>query len=290
VGCNWEKVPFGSTGKSVTPLGLGSGYGVSGREVERAVERGIDYLYWGSYRNPDFAEGVRNLGPAARPKLFLVVQSYTRIAGLMRGSLERALRDLRTEYADLLLLGWWNEPPPRALVDAAVALKKEGKAKGIMISCHRRETFKTYIEDPVYDGIMLRYSAAHPGAESDVFRHLESRRPGVVSYTATRWRTLLDPQNMPAGERTPTATDCYRFALSNPHIDVCLAGPADARQLDEALLALDKGPLSPEEMDWMRRVGKHVHDNAPTKGQAGAIDIADKVMGVLNRVSHAIYR
>ena len=36
---------------------------------------------------------------------------------------------------------------------------------------------------------MIRYNAAHPGAERDIFPHLEARRPAVVAYTATSWRS-----------------------------------------------------------------------------------------------------
>ena len=65
----------------------------------------------------------------------------------------------------------------------------------------------------------------------------------------------LDPRRTPKGEKTPRASDCYRFALSSPSVDVCLAGPAGREQLDEALAALDRGPMSEDEIAWMKRVG-----------------------------------
>lgn len=105
---------------------------------------------------------------------------------------------------------------------------------------------------------MLRYNAAHPGAEREVFPHLEKRHPAVVAYTATSWRKLL---KKPRGwDGAPmTAGDCYRFCLSSPHVDVVLTGPASEAQLDENLKALDAGALSPDEDAWMRRFGQAVH-------------------------------
>lgn len=288
--CSWERVPFGSTGMRVTPLGLGSHFGLLARDVERAVERGVNYIYWGTRRRPSFAEAVRNLGPARREDLVLVVQSYTRLSALMRPSLERALRELRTDYVDLLLLGWWNAPPPRKILDAALALKAAGKARAILISCHHRPTFEAFIDDPAYDGIMVRYNAAHPGAEREVFPRLSRRRPGVVSYTATRWGSLLDPRFLPPGEPVPRPSDCYRFALSNPHVDVCLAGPSDAAQLDEALATLDRGPLAEDEMAWMRRVGAHVHEAASKGGQVQVINLADQVVDLVSRLARVVER
>ena len=81
----------------------------------------------------------------------------------------------------------------------------------------------------------------------------------MVCYTATRWGTLIDPSNTPAGLRTPTAVDCYRFVLSNPAVDVCLTGPKTAEQMEANLKTLELGPLSGEEMQWMRKVGDNVH-------------------------------
>ncbi|HAP67828.1 MAG TPA: aldo/keto reductase, partial [Nitrospinae bacterium] len=50
----------------------------------------------------------------------------------------------------------------------------------------------------------------------------------------------------------------YRFVLSNPNVNVCITGPKNMEQMTEALTALDNGPLSQEEMAWMRRIGDHL--------------------------------
>jgi aryl-alcohol dehydrogenase-like predicted oxidoreductase len=130
-----------------------------------------------------------------------------------------------------------------------------------MISCHERQMFKAFIGEPVFDAIMVRYNAAHPGAETEVFPYLSQRRVGVVAYTATRWGSLLDARLTPKGEPTPTAADCYRFVLSNPNVDVCLAGPKDAQELEAVFTALDRGPMSEEELAWMKRVGAAVREH-----------------------------
>jgi predicted aldo/keto reductase-like oxidoreductase len=64
---------------------------------------------------------------------------------------------------------------------------------------------------------------------------------------------------MPPGENTLRASDCYRFVLSNSHVDVCLTGPRNRERMQEALQTLERGPLSEEEMQWMKRVGDYLH-------------------------------
>ncbi len=129
------------------------------------------------------------------------------------------------------------------------------------------------IADDRFEGIMLRYNAAHPGAESEVFPYLDpaATHPGVIAFTATRWGTLLKPELSPA-EKTPSATDCYRFVLSNPHVDVSLAGPKNGTELDSALAALDLGPLAADEHAWLRRVGESVHARAVSRSPITLID------------------
>jgi aryl-alcohol dehydrogenase-like predicted oxidoreductase len=251
---------LGATGRAVGPIGLGSSYGLSGREVERAFARGVDFFLWGSLRKGDFGRGLREVARKDRARATIAIQTYARAAWTIPGSVDRALRHLKTDYVDVLGLAWWNSLPPERIIDRALELRDRGKVRHVMVSCHERPTFESFIADGRYDALMVRYNAAHPGPEREVFPHVAgaAKRPGVVAFTATRWATLLDPRLVPEGEKTPRAGDCYRFALSSPHVDVCLAGASDGSQLDEALAAVDAGPMSEDELAWMRRVGAHV--------------------------------
>lgn len=273
---------MGRSGIVTSALGIASSYGIGAKDVEHAYERGVRCFYWGSMRRPGFGEGLRHVARRHRDDVTVVLQSYTRVAHLMPITLESGLRRLGLDHCDVLLLGWWNSPPPKRIADAARALVDRGKARAVMISCHHRPTFAALAADPVYDALMVRYNAAHPGAEREVFPHLGERRPGVVSYTATRWGQLLDPRVLPSNEPLPRGSDCYRFCLSNPHVDVCLSGPKDRSELDEALEALERGPMSEEELAWMRRVGQFVHDAPPgtvTQARSRALHFLDRLMG-----------
>src|SRR5688572_9300878 len=185
----WTPRPLGRTGLQVSRLGLGSSYGVSGADVDRAIERGVNYLYWGSRRRDDFGKAIARAAKKDRDKLCVVVQSYSRSALALGPSLDLALRRLRLDHADVLLLGWWNHSPPERIIDRALELREAGKVRALMISCHHRPSFEGYIADPVWGAIMVRYNAAHRGAEREVFPHVAAATPapGVVAYTATRW-------------------------------------------------------------------------------------------------------
>jgi aryl-alcohol dehydrogenase-like predicted oxidoreductase len=252
---------LGRSGLTVGRLGLGASYGAPAAAFERAFEYGCNFFYWGSARRDGMGEAIRHLADRHREELVVALQSYSRLGWRLTPKIESSLRRLKLEYADVLLLGLHNSMPREAVMEAALRLKERGRVRHVAVSAHHRPIFQQFATDPRFEVLMVRYNAAHRGAEEQVFPYLPTgaAAPGVVSYTATRWGTLLDPRYTPTGRKTPTAVDCYRFVLSNPNVDVCLTGPATAIEMETNLKALELGPLSDEEMQWMRVVGDHVH-------------------------------
>lgn len=256
-----ERVTLGRSGLRVGPLAVAGGYGVDERSLLAAFERGVNYWYHGSFVKPGMTSAIQHIvGAGLRDGLVVVLQSYMRWAWYMERTLERELMMLGLDHADVLLLGWYNKGVPPFVMERAMKLRERGLVRHLAVSSHHRPSFVEYAQDTRIDVLHLRYNAAHPGAEQDVFPHLQPEgRPGFVAYTATAWGKLIDPRKTPAGDAPMRARDCYRFALSNPNIQVCMTGPKDAAQLEEALRALDEGPLSPEEQERFRRIGRAVH-------------------------------
>lgn len=253
---------LGRTGLTVGPLGISASYGVPSAAVERAFEADMTYVYWGSRRSGPFAQALRNLAPK-RDRMVFVLQSYSRFPALMTSSVERALQRVGYDHADVLLLGFWNRGAIPRILDMAHALKERGLVRFLAVSSHNRPLAARFAASGEFDVIHLRYNAAHRGAERDVFPHLPAPpRPGIVAFTATSWAQLIQPRYTPAGERTPAAGDCYRFVLSNPAVDLCVTGPASAAHVEQALAAVQRGPLSPDEVAWMTRVGEQVRRRA----------------------------
>jgi len=252
---------LGKTGLKVGPLGVAASYGAPAAAFEEAFERGCNYFYWGSRRKDEMREAIKNIcRQGKRDDLVIVIQSYSRSAFLMEMFFKKALRSLAVEYADVLLLGWHNKRPAGKIMDKALSMKEKGFYRHLAVSGHNRSLFPLLAKEGIFDLFHIRYNAAHRGAEKETFPHLQPEvRPGIVSYTATRWGQLLNAKKMPPGEIPPLASDCYRFVLSNPSVDICMCGPKDTAQMREALQTLDLGPLSREELERIGRIGAHVH-------------------------------
>ena len=252
---------LGKTGLKVGPLGVASSYGAPANAFEEAFERGCNYFYWGSQRRNSMRQAIINIcSKGKRDDLIIVIQSYSRSAFLMETFFKRALKSLGLDHADVLLLGWHNKKPSQKILDKALEMKEKGLCQFLGVSGHNRSLFPKLAEDKIFDLFHIRYNAAHRGAEEEIFPHLQGDiRPGIVSYTATRWGQLLNPKKMPPGEEPPQASHCYRFVLSNPAVDVCMCGPKNTDQMREALRTLELGPLNEEELKRMREIGAFVH-------------------------------
>jgi aryl-alcohol dehydrogenase-like predicted oxidoreductase len=248
-------------GKAAHRLGLACNYGIDGAGLAAALERGVNYVFWTRVLNRGVRATMRAALKKDRERLVVATgPSFGYFRGSVRRGTERLLRSLGVEYLDVLQLAWLGRMSAwtPGVVDELVTLRQEGKVRAIGVSIHDRPRAGRLAQDSPLDLLMIRYNAAHPGAERDIFPHLRHRQPAVVAYTATAWRRLL---RSPRGWDGPpmTAGDCYRFCLSSPHVDVVLCGPASRQQLEENLAAVERGPLSPDEEQRFRRFGQAVH-------------------------------
>ena len=253
---------LGRTGLKVGPLGVAASYGAPAAAFEEAFEKGCNYFYLGSGRHrASMRRAIRNLcRQGQRDRLVVAIQTYARFGYLTEWFFKRSLRSMGLEQADIMILGGHNRRPASGLVKRAQAMKKKGLCRFLAMSGHQRKLFPQMAATGQFDLFHVRYNAAHRGAEEEIFPQLQGHdRPGIVSYTATRWGQLLNPKKMPPGDSVPAASDCYRFVLSNPAVDVCLCGPKTIDQMQAALPALELGPLAEEDMERMKRIGDYVH-------------------------------
>jgi aryl-alcohol dehydrogenase-like predicted oxidoreductase len=257
----FERRHVRALGRSVFRLGLAVNYGIDEQAFDRGIERGMDYVFWTRLRTGKVTGALKRAVARDRERIIVATgPSVGWFGGSVRRSAESALRELGTDYIDVFHLFWvgvgaaWSD----ATVEALVKLREEGKIRAIGISTHDRKRAAELAKSSPIDLYMLRYNAAHPGAEKDIWPFLPEKKPAVVAYTATSWRKLM---KKPSGWSGPvmSAGDCYRFCLSSPPVDVVLTGPKSAAELDENLAAMAKGPLDPDEARWMREFGHAVH-------------------------------
>ncbi|WP_437542395.1 aldo/keto reductase [Sorangium sp. So ce327] len=255
-----HRAPTALRGKRIFRLGLAASYGIDEDGVRAAMDRGVNLFLW-TMRSGGLGNPLREALKGRRDSVAVV--GYAQLGwfgwGVRRGA-EKLLRELGTDHLDVYLLSWlgvgsaWTSATERELVH----LRESGKVRALGVSIHDRPRAGGLAESSPLDLLMIRYNAAHPGAERDIFPHVRESKPSILAYTATAWRRLL---KQPKGWDRPamTAGDCYRFQLSSPHVDLALTGPKSRAEVEANLDALAKGPLTADEQAWMREFGRAVH-------------------------------
>jgi aryl-alcohol dehydrogenase-like predicted oxidoreductase len=254
---------LGKTNLQVHRLGLSATYRPGKKAIYKALDEGVNYFFWFNI-DSQMISVLRDVIKTNRDRYIISTGAYNLVYGHpnLRRTLEKRLRTLRTDYIDVFLfLGVLKEREfSQKTMEEFYRFREEGKVRFIGLSTHNRKFAGKLAAEGAVDVLMIRYNASHRGAEQDIFPFLDKHNVGVVSYTATSWTYLLRrPRGDPKGEPVPTAGQCYRFVLSNLHVHVCLQAPRNEKQLMENLTALRQGPLSPEEMGFMKKFGDTVY-------------------------------
>ncbi len=254
---------LGNTGLNVFRLGLSAVYRPGVQAINEALDKGINYIFYYNF-DSHMIKALKQSLEGRRDKLVLASGAYKFPwwkPNLIKVA-ERRLKQLKIDCLDILyVLGIKSQADiGEDMLRQLDRLKTEGKIRFSGISTHNRKLAGKLADEGAIDILMIRYNAAHRGAETDIFPYLKKHNPGLVSYTATRWRQMMKrPRDWQVDGEIPTAGMAYRFVLSNPNVDLTLTAPANPRQLQDNILAISKGPLTEDEMAYMRNFGDAVY-------------------------------
>ena len=175
-------------------LGLSASYRPGKRVIHQAIDEGINYFFLYGF-DTQMTSVLREVLPRARDKYVVATGAYNYIYGAqdLRRTLEKRLRQLRTDYIDVFeFLGVMKPreftPRVRAQIEE---LRQDPRVGAVAMSCHDRKFAAQLAADGTLDAIMIRYNAAHRGAEQDIFPH-----PGRPA--SRRHRLHRHPLELPA--------------------------------------------------------------------------------------------
>ena len=283
---------LGRTNLTVSCLGLGGGGRISSEDTLYAFDRGINYFFYSSdlhqYFYSAMAGALRKLcgrGSSVRDKVVLATVTYIiRSPDTIFSNLYDQFSDLGIDYIDVFFWGWVDEHNANAfnkcvsasddirgpntvcqrtiekMFDVSERLKKMGAVRYIGASFHSHDLAQQWLNSPLLDVVMVRHNVAHRTAQTKVFPHLDANdphRPGIVTFKSAGMYNALwhPPAGLPSGCWQPSVPDLYRYSLSQNCVDVALAGWERREQVDAAIKGVQKGKLTPEELDYLNLYG-----------------------------------
>ncbi|WP_017318972.1 aldo/keto reductase [Mastigocladopsis repens] len=283
---------LGRTDLTVSCLGLGGGGHISSEDTLYAFKQGINYFFYSSdlhhYLYSSMAEALRNLcgrKSSVREQVVLATVTYVlKSPESVLSSLYDQLTDLKMDYIDVFFWGWVGSKDGDTFQDClsvsddlrgpntayqrtiermfgtSERLKKMGIVRYIGASFHDLNLARQWLDSPLLDVVMVRHNVAHRTAQSQVFAHLDAQdpqRPGIVTFKSAGMQGPLwhAPPGLPAECWQPSVPDFYRYALSQNCVDIALTGCRSREEIDAAISGVQKGKLTPAELDYLNLYG-----------------------------------
>jgi aryl-alcohol dehydrogenase-like predicted oxidoreductase len=247
--------PLGTTGLRLPPLAISGRYGLPEEALDEALDRGARLFFW----EPTY-EGqtrwLRRIPAARRAGLAFIAGTFEASPRAVRRDAEAALRLLRVEAIDVFVVFWARskERLGEDVLETLARLMEAGHVRTFGLSTHRRDLAAGAVEQgwPV---VMVRHSAAHRGAEDEVFPAARAAGAGVLTFSNVCYGRMLRAQ---FGD-PPAPADCYRYSLAQPGVTTAISGPRDVLQLRENLRVLEDPDLPADRLAGLRAFGDRVH-------------------------------
>ncbi len=267
------KLDAGAFGTPVCRFGLAArgNSRLAPDDVHVAIEQGVNFLNWYAEsegrREPDgLAQAIASLGKA-REAVVVCVQMAARTASEAARELRSVMATLATDYLDVVTCyyveqmdEWDALIAPDGALTYCRQLQRDGVVRRIGLTTHQRLLAAAVAGSGSVDTLMIRYNAAHRGAETEVFPVTHQRGIPVIAYTALRWGALLrSTPDDPADYVVAAAPEWYRFVLDSEAVSVVLAAPRTRAELDEDLRVLSaEGRLPAHRRDALAEHGQRV--------------------------------
>ncbi len=184
--------PFGPLGP-VCRLGLGAHMHarLEVADVHFALSQGVNFLNWPGRPNA-FSQAIAELGPRRR-EVVVCTQFEVRTAADAERELAGMLRELHSDYVDVLTLYYveaaseWDEIAGfGGALEFCCRAKERGQVRLIGLTSHQRPLAAQLARTGMLDMLMIRYNAAHRGAETEIFPVTDALGLPVVTYTSLR--------------------------------------------------------------------------------------------------------
>ncbi len=287
---------LGKTGLSVSVIGLGLEH-MHGQPretvvstVHQAVEHGVNYFDV-IFAMPDYLDNMRaafhglrdqvlltgHLGSTEKDGQWVRSRNAKRCETFFHAHLAR----LDTNHVDVLFLHCFNTTKewdeiarPGGVLELALRLRDEGKARSIGISGHFPEVMERAVESGVVDVVMFPvnlFSHAMPGRKR--LLDLCARRGiGMVAMKPfgggkllTQRGTFRVPQYQTAGEafkariRTQvTPAQCLSYTLAQRGVSLALPGVKNQEELAAALHALEANETERDFSGLLADFGRYI--------------------------------
>jgi 1-deoxyxylulose-5-phosphate synthase len=232
-----DRVILGNTGIEVSRLAMGtgtSGYGGSSNQTRKLGLKGLTNLlrtgfdngvfFWESAdqygTHPHLKEALKGVD---REKIVLLTKTHARTSDEMKTDLERYMKEIGTDYIDMVLLHAITDPEwnknRRGAMDYLEKAREEGLIKAHGVSCHSLGALQTAAGEPWVQVDLARMNPAGVSMDAEV--------PVVVKILKdmkAKGKGVIGMKILGAGKLRNKVDEALQYALAQDYLDCFTIG------------------------------------------------------------------
>jgi aryl-alcohol dehydrogenase-like predicted oxidoreductase len=264
-----DRLRVRDTGLIVSPFCLG--IADDPHVIVEAFERGINFffvtadMHWPMYEGT--RRGIRDLlrtRRGIRDEIVVAAVSYVAQPSFLVQPFCEVIDSIPgLERLDMTIVGGVGSveevEAPRFAAFAKHLDRERSRIPGVRAigaTFHSRAAAATSLAKNELDLAFIRYNACHRGSEHDLFPRLHGDSDTLLfSFKSTLGYVppyRFEQLRFAPDAWRPRVSDQYRFVLSRAELDGILCAPQAVAELDALAEALDEGPLSPEQLSYMK--------------------------------------
>ena len=247
-----RKVKLGETGITVSMLAIGTGTNGWGGESDQ-TRRGFNWLvelfkvgyelgvtFWDladQYgTHPHAREALKGID---RSEIVITTKTTARDYGKARSDVERFLRELGTDYLDIVLLHAISSPKwnvdRRGAMDALAEAKGKGLIRAVGISCHSLSALEKAADEPWLDVILVRLNRAGVNMDGSPDRVIP-----ILHRAARNGKGIYAMKVLGCGPLTGDPERAIRFVMDLGCVHAMTIGHTEHEQLRRNVEIIEK--------------------------------------------------
>ncbi len=250
-------VTLGNTGIQASRLAMGTGtHGVnkSSNQTRQLGVRGVAKLLASAYEQGiNFWDSADQYGThphlnaglklVPREKVVILTKSHATTAKEMRSDIERFLREVGTDYLDIVLLHLmteanWPELKAGAMEELS-KMREEGLVRAHGVSCHTLNALKTASET---DWVQVDLARINPeGARMD---DTVDKVVPVLQKMHANGKAVLGMKIFGGGKLTSQPDECLKFILNQEYVDAFTIGQENEKEMLDLVARIPKMSIS----------------------------------------------
>lgn len=251
-----------SLGDKLCPLGLAGNPDMETGCVSEALHVGINAFFFYNLSFETLVQEIKKTALEHRSSMFIATGTEDRDVGGVQAYFNEVQKALQVDTVDAFFAEY--VAPGDSLDDVQRVLeevqrwKNDGKVRYVGASVHDRSLALKLLDGGYVDVLMHRYNMAHRKSEDEVLPLALKLGIPVISFTNTRWGSLLKGHAKWQGP-VPSASDCYRFVLRHPAVKLAWTAPTKVSELLANMTCIDGARMTGEEVAQWKHYGDLVY-------------------------------